>query len=215
MKVWKCRASRQKGKHTFELLYEVWRFPVNRWDIGARCWQRCFNNVLVSKTNMKWDNDQSTVDESPYRSGTYRTAHARLADNHLWQFYEDKNKNEIRNFISLKSKLTETQKSGSAFARSKSTSWPIECAASITLHTPSSLHICTISFQGRRTPGLETMLSITATRFLLGETGWARRWSLNASRICDWVVGKFKATFEKEGCGGTSDMLRDVRNTDP
>lgn len=93
VKCWSVGAS-DKIEHTFELLNEVWCFPINRWDIGMRRWNRGFNNMLVSRTNPKkskvhWYGDLTIWFYGfPYRSGTYRTAHERFPDNHLWQFYK-------------------------------------------------------------------------------------------------------------------------------
>ena len=82
-------------------------------------------------------------------------------------------KNINTNFLSLFNQPTETQKSGADSVKLIPTSCPIECAASMTLQILSSLHIATISFQGNVTPGQETILSMTATRFLLGLAGLA------------------------------------------
>lgn len=89
--------------------------------------------------------------------------------------------------------LTEVQKSGPASSRLRSSSCPIECAASTTVHTPFSFAIFTSSFHGMRAPGFEMILSMMATRLLFGPAAWAsgdERSLVNSATISAEVVGK-------------------------
>lgn len=88
----------------------------------------------------------------------------------------------------------------------------MECAASTTLHTPSSLQILNISRHGRSTPGVDTMLSMIATTLRLvpdlrGRVliDWRCRWKLVRISVPD--VGKFKMNSEMLGLGLTSQIL--------
>src|ERR1700728_2412833 len=91
------------------------------------------------------------------------------------------------------------------------TSWPRECAASITLYAPSSLQTCTISFQGMYTPGQDAMLSIMTTVLFVAELAGTsdgddrclsdRRWSRNCSRIEACDIGNVMVNWEIVGCG--------------
>lgn len=118
------------------------------------------------------------------------------------------------------STLTLVQKSHPEAPTSRPPSCPIDCAPSITVQTPSSLHTFTISRHGSSTPGTDATESITATIFcgLLGFSLAARRGSermcsRKEATICAWVVGSLRSKCASAGCGAVSEMSCSVLRT--
>ena len=91
----------------------------------------------------------------------------------------------------------------------------MECAASTTLHTHSSLQICTISRHGKSTPGVDMILSKSATilrslRLVPAFNGPAFtvcRCRRNLAKTSVPASGKLRVNSEMLGFGPTSEML--------